>query len=407
MKKLLQIGMVYGLRLVIPMMILLIGWYGFQWLSIPIEKEPAKPVAAKKIKSRVAELQPTDYTVQVEANGYVGMHDQVTLSAEVLGRITFVDPRFEVGSYVPADAVLVQLDDRDYQTALRVAQEENRRAKAAFELAQKAFERFEQLVRQNNISQAELDTAEGALATARAEVEITDAAVNRSQRDLERTKIRAPFEGRVASREVGQGQLLAPGTVLGQIFAVDYAEVRLPIAMRNLQFLDLPEFDGDPEVKIELKDGLNPNSNETWEGSIIRTEGILDASSLELFAIARIPDPFAMHRDGSPLRIGQPVVATIYGETLEDVIAIPRDAVRRLREVHLIDPDTKRLRTLSINPLWSDEELVIVRDSQIQPGDYVATTMLVYAPQDAEVDIIPAIDTSTLAGDPPPGGGEL
>ena len=207
----------------------------------------------------------------------------------------------------------------------------------------------------------------------------------------------------MVTKAIGLGELITVGTTLGDVFAVDYAEVRLPVATRELRFLSLPERESDRPLKVTLRDSINPDNEAEWSGQIVRTEGALDPNSLELFAIARIPDPFALHRDGPVLRIGQPVSATVRGEKLENVITIPRGAVRSLNQVHLIDAETKKLRSQKIDPLWSDENYVIVGDTNIRIGDYVATTMLVYAPEGAVVEIISEIETESLAGQPATG----
>ncbi|MGB1708015.1 MAG: hypothetical protein ACPHF4_09340, partial [Rubripirellula sp.] len=68
-----------------------------------------------------------------------------------------------------------------------------------------------------------------------------------------------------------------------------------------------------------------------------------------------------------------------------------------LNQIHLIDAETKKLSTRNIAPLWSDDKYVIVRDTTIRPGDLVATTMLVYAPEGAVVDIISEVESESLA----------
>ena len=74
-----------------------------------------------------------------------------------------------------------------------------------------------------------------------------------------------------------------------------------------------------------------------------------------------------------------------------------------MNQVHLIDADTKKLRTQQIEPLWSDEQNVLVADTGISAGEYVATTMLVYAPEGAVVDIITDYEAESLAGQPASG----
>jgi hypothetical protein len=174
---------------------------------------------------------------------------------------------------------------------------------------------------------------------------------------------------------------------------VDYAEVRLPIAGRELQFLDLPEMENDLPVDVELRDAIDSSSEFVWNARIIRTEGALDEDSLELFAIARIDDPFGLHSNHPVLRIGQPVVAAIAGEVLTDVVAMPRKAVRQLDQVYLVDEAELTLKSMSIQPVWSDKEHVIVSDPSLNDGALLATTQLVYAPEGGKVEIIPDVET--------------
>jgi hypothetical protein len=189
------------------------------------------------------------------------------------------------------------------------------------------------------------------------------------------------------------------------VFAVDLAEVRLPIAAQDLAFLTLPEGPQDPSLTVELRDALNP-SGPVWHATLIRTEGAIDASSLDLFAIAQIVDPFGRISGDPPLRIGQPVLAHIPGHTLEDVIVLPRSAVRQLDRVFLIDANDLTLHSRTIDPIWEDEDRVVIRDPEIADGALLATTHLIYTPEGSKVEIL-----SELSSDPNtapatgPGGG--
>jgi hypothetical protein len=187
---------------------------------------------------------------------------------------------------------------------------------------------------------------------------------------------------------VGLGQSVGPGTPLGTVFAIDFAEVRLPIAARDMPFLALPDGPEDPPLDVDLRDALG-ESEAVWTAKIIRTEGTLDPSSLELFAIARISDPFGRQSGQTPLRIGQPVVASMPGRVLKDVFAVPRLAVRQLDRIVLIDCNDMTIQTHQIEEIWSDADHVIMRDPAIADGALLATTHLVYAPDGSKVEILP------------------
>lgn len=391
-----RIGLV--LRLLLPLAVLGAGIGAFSYFATPVEEAKAEATPPKPIRTRVEKLNRRDYTVTVKTNGIVQAHNQVSLSAEVAGRVLRVTPAFEAGAYFSEGDVLVELDDRDYKTALAVADANKLGAEAALELAAETYQRNQDLYARKGVSEAQLKASFASQEQAQAQLDTTLAQLERARRDLSRTRIVAPFDGRVRMKMVGEGQTVGTGTSLGEIFAVDYAEVRLPISSRERLFLDLPENPGEPPVNVQLFDAIDLESSAVWQAKILRTEGVLDADSLELFAIARIEDPFGRTTGDAPLRIGQPVVAAIDGRTLHDVVAIPRQAVRQLDQVFFIDTDT--IRNAKLDPIWTDEEHLIVSDEEIQDGQMIAMTRIVHAPDGAKVEIIPEIElTSTSTND--------
>jgi hypothetical protein len=172
------------------------------------------------------------------------------------------------------------------------------------------------------------------------------------------------------------------------IFATDYSEVRLPVSTRHLSDLLLPEDTTDPALAVILKDGLAENPKLEWDARILRTEGALDASTLELFAIARIQDPYGLQSERTPLRVGQPVSTNIPGRILKDVFVIPREAVSNLSRIRLVDPESLRLKSARIQPLLSDPDNVIFRDADIPDDALLVLTRLVYAPDGGKIVII-------------------
>ncbi len=382
-------------RISLPILCLIGGFYAYQQLSIEVPKEVEPAAQQKLIRTRVAQLRTQNYPIVIHKNGIVQSHNHVSLSAEVTGNVTAISPAFEVGSYFVAGDVLVELDARDYATALAMAQAQRDGATAALELAELNYQQQNALVQRNAAPQADLNQALAARAQAESALDAAKIQVDQAKRDLERTKIRAPFDGRVRVKDVGLGQFVGPGTALGTIFAVDFAEVRLPIAGPELQYVDLPEHAGDTPINVELRDAIDPNSETIWTAQIVRTEGVLDENSLELYAIARIDDPFGLKSGQPPLRIGQPVIGSIAGKLLQDVVAIPRTSIRQMDQVYLIDKTELTLSAKTIAPVWSDAQYVLIRDPQIPDGTLVSTTRMVYAPDGAKVEIIPEVESVT------------
>lgn len=386
------------LRAALPSLILLAGWFGFSKLSTEVEEKPRPAEEKRTLRTRVEELEIADYPIFIKTHGVVQAHNQVTLTSEIAGVIRSVSPSFEAGAYFAEGEVLVEIDQRNYKAAVSMAESRLLAAKSALALAKLNEERKLRLVESNAVSQAEVDAASATREQAQADVDLAVAQLEQAKLDLQRTRVVAPFDGRVLMKNIGLGQMAGPNTPLGAIFAVDFAEVRLPISARQRQYLTLPEFADDPPVEVELRDAINKASEAVWKAKIVRTEGVLDENSRDLFAIARINDPFGRSSDYPPLRIGQPVVASIEGIVLHDVIALPRGAVRQLDKVVLVDQQEQTLLPITIESLWSDAEHVIVNRSEIPAGMWLATTPMVYTPEGAKVEIIPeATLTSSIA----------
>lgn len=387
------------LRVLIPLAVLAVGWVGYAIISVEPE-EPKRPAEKPRlIQTRAVTLHRQDFPTTIMTRGVIRAHNEVTLTPQVSGKIIRILPGFEDGAFFAAGDVLVEMDPQDLAGAVIVAEAQLARAVSSHALEQTRADqaRLNWIDLDYKEEPTELALRLPQLREAQANMDSATALLDQARRNLERTKVRAPFDGRVRRRAVGLGQSVGPGTALGSVFAIESAEVRLPIAARDMAFLTLPEGPEDPPVDVELRDALNPDSA-VWKAQIIRTEGTLDQSSLELFAIARIPDPFGRKSETPPLRIGQPVVATILGRVLEDVMAVPRMAVRELDQILLLEPNEPNelmIKSKRIDILWSDETHVIVEDPGIDDGTLLAISHLIYAPEGSQVELLPDPNVST------------
>ena len=185
-----------------------------------------------------------------------------------------------------------------------------------------------------------LQAREPQLASARAALEAALAAEEAAKRNLDRCEIRAPFDGMVARAGVRPGQFTALATPLGELFATDVAEVRLPLIASDLSFIDLPR----PGAKVALgqapKVTLSARAGERrteWLGHIVRSEETVDPMNRMVYVVAQVVDPYGLaKRDGAPLRSGTFVRASIEGRTQENVIVLPRHALRGRNQVWIV-----------------------------------------------------------------------
>ena len=177
----------------------------------------------------------------------------------------------------------------------------------------------------------------------------------------------------VRDKRADVGQFVNVGTALAETFAVDYAEVRLPLPQNELQYLDLPNSQERPPLPVTLQANIGGMAH-IWNGRVVRTEGVFDAESRVLHVVAQVDDPYNMKGDAhaEPLRIGTFVTAAIKGRAGGNLFVIPRHSLQRGQTLWLVEEDmTIRPRNLTI--LRSDEDFAYVA-AGLEPGDrYTAT----------------------------------
>ncbi len=311
-------------------------------------------------------LEPEQVSFVIPSQGTITPKTQTQLSAEVAGTVIAVADAFVAGGLFEAGEILLAIDPTNYRVALEQAQALVRQRQVEYDGAKRLREKGFR-------AEAEVASAEAALASARAEL-------TRAQRDLSRTEIRLPYDGMVLSRAVDIGNYVSPGAPLGVTFATATAELRLPLTQAELGFLDLPgvadfaaEVDGPP-VEVSASRG---DAKLTWPARVVRTEGVVDETNRVTWVVAEIDDPYALGADNAgraPLPIGSFVHAGIQGTTLDDVLKVPRTALRRGESVLLIDGDN-RLRIRRVDVLRTDAEYAYVA-AGIDRGERLVLTTI-------------------------------
>jgi multidrug efflux system membrane fusion protein len=335
-----------------------------------------------------------DFQVHVPTRGTVRARTQSTLIPEVPGRIIAISAAFREGGFFEEGETLIEIDKLDYQTALTVAAGALAEAKAALAQeqarAEQAQENWKALGKSGE--PGALVLREPQLAEAMARADAAKAQQRKSMRDLERTEIKAPYRGRVLSKRADVGQVVSANTVLAEVYAVDFAEIRLPVSSGQAGFIPLPENYSDedrPTIEAELpKVVLSANfggKESAWEGRIVRAEGAIDSSSRLLFLVAQVASPYARREDGAlPLKVGTFVEAAIEGTLLKDVITLPRSAVRFGKDIVTLDPEN-RIHRFEIDVIWNDEENVITR-TELPKDHRLCLTALPFATEGTIVE---------------------
>lgn len=356
-----------------------------------------KPVL--KVSSQV--IEPIRYQYQLSSFGTVQPRTQSLLVAQVSGVITEVNPIFRDGGFFNEGDILIRIDDRDYQAAAKVAQAEMLQAKLTLEeekaRARQALKDWERLG--NGEKATDLVLRKPQLAAAEAQLFSAQASYEKAQLDLERTRIRAPFNGRVKSTMVDLGQYVNGSTELAEVFATDVVEIRLPLKNSELALIELPEnYRGqpvDPEAYPDVTITSDLGVHEKWQGKIVRTEAAIDENSYQLYVIAQIQDPFAVTQsDKAPLKIGQYVTAHIKGKTIEDALVVPSSSIYQGSYLFVIEDGALQRRNISLS-FQTPQEAVILEG--LNPGSELIVSPLGQVTSGTLVSVINDNDNTQTA----------
>ncbi|HBK91723.1 MAG TPA: efflux RND transporter periplasmic adaptor subunit [Parvularcula sp.] len=327
-----------------------------------------------------ATVDPKPTTLNVFAQGEVRPRTDINLTAEVSGRIVRTSNVFVAGGAFRKGDLLVKIEDADYRVAVaaakaRMAQSEEglRREEAEADLALKDYEA---LGRAEEAS--ELTLRKPQLAQARAAFDAARADYNGALLNLQRTELRAPFDGRVRERLAGEGQFIAPGAAIGRIFSTDVAEIRLPLADSDLAKLGISlafvETKESPGPKVTLSATI-AGTLEEWPARIARTDGAIDPATRQISAIAVVDDPYgAGAGKGAPLAMGLFVDALIEGRALDRAVVLPRTALFGRNTVFVIGAES-RISAREVVVLAADRDTITISGG-LEAGERVVTSPL-------------------------------
>ena len=342
-----------------------------------VETTPTKtpPPLIRAVNVRMESLELT-----VAAQGTVEPRTESDLIAQVSGQVVEVSPKFANGGFFEKGDVLIRIDPRDYELTLATANVEVTQAQVRYSQEQEESEVAK--AEWSKIGEGEpsdLVLRKPQLAQARASLDAARARYRMAELSLERTEVRAPFDGRVRSKRVDVGQVIGPNNTLGRIYAVDYAEIRLPIPDPELKYLNVSLYRSD---QIEIVNGprvdLHANfagNRYTWTGRVVRVEGEIDPQTRMINLVARVDDPYGVPEDAvrPPLVVGLYIEADIGGKIVDNAIVLPRAALRGTNRVLVVSDGRLYFRDVVV--LRADTERVIIT-SGLKPGERVCISPL-------------------------------
>lgn len=314
-------------------------------------------------------------SIPVTSQGSVVASQSIGLVAEVSGKVKIVSAeKFKAGKFNKGD-LLLQIDDADYQLALtrsqaNVASAEQKLARVKVEAEQAKYD----LQRMGRDESASTDYAlkKPHLIEAQANLKAAEADFELARLQLQRTRVSAPFDGRVSKKYVDQGQYVVSGSLLADIYSIESVEINLPLSLRQIQLLGIELSEGRSAGTIQAKlisefSGVKYE----WPAKFSHLESQLDARSRLIDLVVKVDKPFdqASQLNVPPLTPGMFVRAVLAGATKEKVFSLPRAALRAANELWIVNQD-EQLEKRTVTLYGKDASVIYVK-SGVQSGERI------------------------------------
>lgn len=398
------------------MLVVLAGVVGLA-LLVGLRRTPEEVVPPRQIPT-VTTIAARTRTgaIQVRGSGTVRPSAEVTISPQVGGRIAWVSSAFVSGGRFAAGQALLRVEPADYENSVQAAQADVAQRQVDVLTAEEevaiARDEYERLARREGLdpnpdSAGALVLREPQLQAARAALQRAAAGLEDARLSLDRTWIRAPFNGIVRQESVDLGQFVSPGQVLGQMYATDAVEIVVPLSDDESALIpglwDVRAGAEGERIPVAVTSEYGGVRYE-WTGYVDRAEAALDEQTRTVNVAVRVPGAFRPSEtrpDRPPLLIGSYASVDIEGATYDRYAVVPSDALRDGGVVWTVASDTL-LRMTPVQVIQEvEEEAYVLGD--LRDGDPIIVSFLPYVTEGMTVRLAEPLETapSTGAADPP------
>ncbi|MBT8444056.1 MAG: efflux RND transporter periplasmic adaptor subunit [Gammaproteobacteria bacterium] len=306
------------------------------------------------------------------------------LRPAVSGIMVEIGENFREGSYVRKGELLVQIDPFDYRTDLAEQKSMLKESKVKLEMMRRDLERAKELYAAKNVSEQFLDGAELDVAQQEAIVEQREIGVRRAERDLQETRLVAPFDGVVHNVNAALGKNFSGfgADMVGEV--IDTGQIEVRFSLSNAQYGRL--VDGGESII-----GLPARVNWTVGDSVFEYDAEIKRVGAEIASTTGGVEAYAVIVPGAGqtlLRPGAFVSVNVPDRPFDNALRAPDTALYGEDLVYVIEDDRLAARRIEILGYAGNDVLFrSVGAPAIRDGDRIVTTQLREAGPGAKVAV--------------------
>jgi len=362
--------------------LVLVSAAGLYYVQSVNASDPAPQQAPSAPAVEVVELQPVEIRTWARFSGRLIPVESAQIKPLVSGTIQQV--LFQDGQRVNKGDMLFVIDPRPHQAEEQSAQAQLATARSRAQLAQDELNRAKQLFTSQLISQSVYDAALSGHQVAKAEVLAAESALTRARLNLEYAHISAPFSGRIGRAELTAGNVVEAGPnapVLTTLVADDrfYAEFNVDEQAYLQSVRGLQQQQNMP-VELVLADG----GGKAYQGRIHAFDNRLDTASGTIRARAIFDNTDGLLTAGmyANLRLGSASTTA--------ALLVPERALGTNQDkkfVYVVDGNnTVQYREVQLGDHYQSHRVV---EKGLTPGERVAVNSLAHLRPNSPISPVP------------------
>ncbi len=231
-------------QFILVIALIAIGWTGNRLLKASRPPMKKREVVVAAPLARTVTVHTKRIPVPIQGHGTVRPLQEIQLVPQVGGKIVYVSPAMVNGGAFKKGDILLAIDPADYRIAVTLAKARVKDAESRFALAEQesSVARSDWLQLHPGTEPPSLVAKKPQLETARANLAAQKAELERAKLNLERTRLKAPFDGRVSLKNVDMGQVVSPGQPTAVLYSIEAAEITMPMESDKLEWFHVPGF---------------------------------------------------------------------------------------------------------------------------------------------------------------------
>ncbi len=353
------------LRVVVPALILLaaIGCAGAMIMLQPSAERSAP--AAKVTRVEVVRAQARSVPAKVMATGSVQAAQEVRVLPEVSGRIVWQSDALVPGGRLAKGTTFARIESRDYELRVEQARSTVKQAELELELEEGrqgvAAREWALLGNGRDPDDAPLALRKPQLQAAQQALASANSGLEQAELNLERTRLRAPFNALVLNESIDPGQVVGAQSTVATLVGTDRFWVNVSVPVEQLPVIRVPGVDEEEGSRAAITQRLGNGASITREGTVMQLLGQLDPQTRTATLLIGVDQPLESDEGGLPLLPGAYVDVALEGRVLEEALWVPRTAVYEGDTVWVANAeDTLERHTVTIG--WREADHVVVTD---------------------------------------------